>query len=100
MALVAIAQKDVTTSPAQAVATNRFLDRGLIIKAHTANNANVYVGTDNTVSNTTGFELAAGDSLEIAINNNGRQNQSTMTKLNGIWLTTSLNTQRVSLFSQ
>lgn len=45
---------------------------GVIIKAHNANVGPVYLGHDNTVSATTGYELSPGQSITLELLNIGR----------------------------
>jgi hypothetical protein len=44
----------------------------VMLKNHKANVGTMWVGSDNTVSNTTGFEFSPGDTLSLDLLNPGR----------------------------
>lgn len=45
---------------------------GVRLKANSANAGKIYLGSDNTVSATTGYELSAGESINLEVLNLGR----------------------------
>lgn len=57
---------DVGTSPIQLTISNIVVYEGVVVKAVNANTGTVYVGDDN-VDETTGFELGAGESLTVVV---------------------------------
>lgn len=61
------AQVTVGTSIVQLVSVNSEPKTGVTIKADSANGGKVYIGGSNGVATTTGFELVAGDSVTIPI---------------------------------
>jgi len=79
-------QKNVTTPGTElqlvTADTNIY---SVVIKAKAANTGIIYVGGDNTVSSTTGFALAAGESVSIEIDN-----------LNKIWIDSSVGSEGVT----
>lgn len=45
---------------------------GVRIKAHSGNTGMIYLGSDDTVDDETGYELDAGESLDLEVLNLGR----------------------------
>ena len=60
-------QKTVGTS-AVSLGASALLTTGVYVRAMSANTGVVYVGKDNTVTASTGYYLAAGDSVFVSIN--------------------------------
>ena len=79
-------QITVTTAGTEVQGPNISLPNGVWIKALAANTGKMYIGNngDGTVSDTTGFELAAGQLIQIQVAN-----------LKDIWVDASVNGEKV-----
>lgn len=80
---------DVDTVAEQITTTSVTASRGVVVKAANANSGTVYVGTSSSVTAgtadaTDGFELGAGESILVEVNN-----------ANKVWVIASVNNQKV-----
>jgi len=76
-------QETVGTSAVQL--TSASATKGVLVKAHKGNSGTVYVGNSSSVSTTNGFELGAGEAVEIEVDN-----------ANKIWVIADAADQKVS----
>lgn len=60
------------------------LSTGVVLRALSTNTGKIYVGFDNAVSSSTGYELSAGEAIPIEIN-----------VANGVWINASVNGEGV-----
>lgn len=65
--ILAGTKASITTSAVQITATSTKLQVGVTIKALAGNSDVVYVGASNAVASTTGYPLAAGEQVFIAV---------------------------------
>lgn len=81
-------QQTVTTGGTRvALAPSQLISQYVLIKALAANTGIIYVG-NSTVTTTTGFALAAGESVPVVVNN-----------LSAVYLDTSVNGSGVSFIA-
>jgi len=59
----------IETSAVQMTTSSIVAQRGVLVKAATGNEGTVYVGNSNGVTASTGFELIAGESVVVPVNN-------------------------------
>ncbi len=78
-------QTTVGTTPVQLTTSSVPAVKGILVKAHKDNNGKIYIGKDNTVTTSTGFELAAGEAVTIEVDD-----------ANKIWLVADSDDQVVS----
>lgn len=87
-------QKNITTAGTELqLTTTKTNAYGVKIKAKIGNTGNMYVGHDNTVSATTGFELDAGEMVDVAALLG--VDKDTPIDLSQIWLDSSVNGEGV-----
>jgi hypothetical protein len=62
----------VTVGTSAVQLPNAIASKGVLVKAHKGNSGIVYVGNSNAVTTSTGFELAAGEAIDIEVDNANR----------------------------